>query len=444
LFTVNLPDDLLIVGLGMTGVATALFLAKMGKKITIVDEKPEKDLSVPLKALKGIQFTGCFGPHRKEDFLAHSLIVLSPGVDSEHPFLREAKEKGIKVIGEMELAYAFIDEPIIAVTGTNGKTTVTTLMGEMFKKAYGDVFVGGNIGDPLINYVLKGIKTRFVIIEVSSFQLETIEAFRPKTAILLNVTEDHLDRYRSFAEYRDAKYRIFENQQEDDYAILNTNLPSIEGIRAQKRFFSTEKNVEEGSFFKDGIMTVRLKGEEYRYERAISPLVGIHNTENLLVAILVAHIHGLEEGLIREAVRDFKGLPHRVEAIRQIDNILFYNDSKATNVDSTKRALESVDGRVVLIAGGKDKGGSYKVIAEQMKKVRALILIGEAKERINAELGVYTETYMESNLSGAVKRAFKVAKDGDVVLFSPMCSSFDMFRDYKDRGNQFKTMVESL
>jgi UDP-N-acetylmuramoylalanine--D-glutamate ligase len=440
----KLPDDILIVGLGVTGVATAQFLAKMGKKITIVDEKPETDLSASLKELEGVRFTGRFGSHRRENFLAHSLIVISPGVDSQLPFLKEAKEKGIKVIGEMELAYAFIDEPIIAVTGTNGKTTVTTLMGEIFKKAYGDVFVGGNIGAPLINYVLKGVKARFIIVEVSSFQLETIEAFRPKASILLNVTEDHLDRYRSFAEYRDAKYRIFENQEEGDFAILNANLPLLEGVKAKNLFFSSEKDVQEGSFFKDGVMTVRLQGQEYQYERAISPLVGIHNTENLLAALLAAHVHGIEKGLIHEAVRDFKGLPHRIEAVRQIDNILFYNDSKATNVDSTKRALESVGGNVVLIAGGKDKGGSYKVIADQMKKVRALILIGEAKERINAELGVYTDTYMENDLSGAVKRALRVAKDGDVVLFSPMCSSFDMFRDYKDRGNQFKTMVESL
>jgi len=440
----NLPDDVLIVGLGITGVATARFLAKMGKKITIVDEKPESELTTSLKALEGVQFTGRFGSHIREDFLAHQFIVVSPGVDSELPFLREAKEKGIKVIGEMELAFGFIDAPIIAITGTNGKTTVTTLIGEIFKKAFGDVFVGGNIGDPLINYSLKGAKARYIIIEVSSFQLETIEAFRPQTSILLNITEDHLDRYRSFAEYRDAKCRIFENQKEEDYAILNKNLPAIDGIRAKKLFFSSKKDVQKGSFFKDGVMTVRFQGKEHRYERAVSPLVGIHNTENLLVALLVAHIHGIEQDCIEDVVRNFKGLPHRIEAVRRINNILFYNDSKATNVDSAKRALESVDGNVVLIAGGKDKGGSYKVLADQMDKVRALILIGEAKEKINAELGQYSETYMENDLSGAVKRALQVAKEGDVVLFSPMCSSFDMFRDYKDRGNQFKTMVDLL
>jgi UDP-N-acetylmuramoylalanine--D-glutamate ligase len=440
----TLPDDILIVGLGMTGVATARFLAKMGKKITIVDEKPEAELLASLEALEGIRFTGHFGAHRREDFLAHPLIVVSPGVDSELPVLKEAKERGTKVIGEMELAYGFIDEPIIAITGTNGKTTVTTLIGEIFKKAFGNVFIGGNIGDPLINYVLKGTKARHIIIEVSSFQLETIEAFRAQTSILLNITEDHLDRYRSFAEYRDAKYRIFENQDAKNYAILNAKLPVPKSCKAKKLLFSSENEIYEGAFAQNEVMTVRFQGQEHRYERAISPLVGIHNTENLLVALLVAHIHGIDKECIREVVKDFKGLPHRIEAVRRIDNVLFYNDSKATNVDSTKRALESVDGSVVLIAGGKDKGGSYTVIADQMSKVRALILIGEAKERISTELGRYSDTYMENDLAGAVKRALQVAKDGDVVLFSPMCSSFDMFRDYKDRGNQFKTMVKSL
>ncbi len=440
----NLPDDILIVGLGMTGVATARFLSQMGKKITIVDEKSEQDLFASLKALEDIRFIGHFGSHRREDFLDHPLIIISPGVDSELPLLKEAREKGIKVIGEMELASRFIVEPIIAITGTNGKTTVTTIIGEMFKKAFGNIFVGGNIGDPLINYVLKGAKARALIAEVSSFQLETIETFRPQTSILLNITEDHLDRYRSFSDYKDAKYRIFENQQQEDYAILNKNLPDTDGIQAKRLFFSSKDEIKEGSFYQDGVMIVRLQGQEYRYERDASPLIGVHNTENLLVALLVAHIHGIEKDCIEEALKEFKGLPHRIEAVRRIDNILFFNDSKATNVDSTKRALESVEGNVVLIAGGKDKGGSYRALESQMKKVRALILIGDAKERIKAELGKYSETHLESDLSSAVKRALQIAKDGDVVLFSPMCSSFDMFKSYKDRGNQFKAMVESL
>ncbi|MCK7478073.1 MAG: Mur ligase family protein [Candidatus Moduliflexus flocculans] len=212
----NLPDDILIVGLGMTGVATALVSwQRWERRSPLLMKSLKQDAFCRLsRHLRAFSSRVSFGPHRREDFLAHPLLLSARAWTASFPMLREAREKGIKVIGEMELAYAFIDEPIIAITGTNGKTTVTTLMGEIFKKAYGDVFVGGNIGDPLINYVLKGSKARFVIIEVSSFQLETIEAFRPKTAILLNVTEDHLDRYRSFAEYRDAKYRIFENQEE--------------------------------------------------------------------------------------------------------------------------------------------------------------------------------------------------------------------------------------
>lgn len=439
-----LPDDILIVGLGRSGVATAQFLAKMGKSITIVDQKLEEELSSSLDALGPIRFTGHFGSHRREDFLAHPLIVISPGVDSELPLLKEAKEKGIRVVGEMELAFSFIEEPIIAITGTNGKTTVTTLVGEIFNRAFGNIFVGGNIGNPLINYVLTGMKARFVVVEVSSFQLETVAAFRPKTAVLLNVTEDHLDRYRSFAEYRRAKYRIFENQTKEDFALLNANLPSMAGIAARTLFFSSEKDVPEGAVWRNGALTVRLNGKEHKYDRNLSPMVGIHNTENLLATLLVAHLHGVEEECIRDILGSFNGLPHRLEAVRRINNVLFYNDSKATNVDSTKRALESVDGNVVLIAGGKDKGGSYRVLADQMGKVRALILIGESREKINAELGLFTRTYMEDDLSGAVARASRVAKDGDVVLFSPMCSSFDMFSDYKDRGNQFKALVELL
>ncbi|OPX98679.1 MAG: UDP-N-acetylmuramoylalanine--D-glutamate ligase [Syntrophorhabdus sp. PtaB.Bin006] len=440
----NLADDILIVGLGTTGIATAQFLHKLGKRITLLDEKPEKDLAPALKALDGISFTSRFGPHKREDFLGHPMIVLSPGVDSEHPYLKEARAAGIKVIGEMELACTFLESPVIAITGTNGKTTVTTLVGEIFKKAYGDVFVGGNIGDPLVNYLLGGTKAKYIIIEVSSFQLETIETFRPDTAVLLNVTEDHLDRYRSFAEYRDAKYRIFENQREEDYAVLNASLSLLEGIKAKKLCFSTERELEEGAFLKDGTMHVRFEGKEYRHERAISPLVGIHNTENLLVALLTAYIHGINGGVVEEVIKTFTGLSHRIEVVRRINGVTFYNDSKATNVDSTKRALESMDGSVVLIAGGKDKGGSYSVIVDQMPKVRALILIGEGAERIREELGSYTKTYRERNLSGAVSRAAEVAQKGDVVLFSPMCSSFDMFKDYKDRGNQFRALVEAL
>jgi UDP-N-acetylmuramoylalanine--D-glutamate ligase len=440
----NLPDRILIVGLGATGIAVAKFLHGIGKQIALADEKLESELASALAALAEIPFTGHFGPHRREDFLACPMIILSPGVDTELPVLKEARSKGIRIIGEIELASLFIKEPIIAITGTNGKTTTTTLIGEIFKKAFGDVFVGGNIGTPLIRYVTEDRKTPHIVLEISSFQLETIETFRPNTAILLNITEDHLDRYRNFNEYKEAKYRIFENQTETDYALINTNILPVMKGEPKILPFSTHQEVSEGAFARNGNLYVRFEGREFVYKRELSPLIGIHNTENVLTALLTAHIYGIEQAITEDVLKTFKGLPHRVEYIRTIDGITFYNDSKATNVDAAKRALESIDGSIVLIAGGKDKGGSYRAITKVADKIRALIVIGEAQERIVHELGGHVKTYTENSMENAVRKAWEVARSGDMVLLSPMCSSFDMFKDYKDRGNTFRRIVESL
>jgi len=440
----NLPDRILIVGLGATGIAVAKFLHGMGKLIALADEKPESEMTATLAEIAEVPFIGHFGPHRKEDFLAYPMIVLSPGVDSELPILKEARNKGIRVMGEIELASLFIKEPIIAVTGTNGKTTTTTLIGELFRKAFGDVFVGGNIGIPLIQYVTESRKAPYIVLEVSSFQLETIETFRPNTAILLNITEDHLDRYRNFNEYKEAKYRIFENQQGTDYALINTNiLPVMKGT-PKILPFSTRQEISEGAFARNGNLYVRLEGHEHVYRRELSPLIGAHNTENILTALLTAHIYGIDKAITEDVLRTFKGLPHRVEYVRTVGGIAFYNDSKATNVDAAKRAIETIENPVVLIAGGKDKGGSYQAIAEVADKIRALVVIGEAKEKIIHELGGYIRTYAESSMEDAVRKAHEVAHPGDMVLLSPMCSSFDMFKDYKDRGNAFRRIVESL
>jgi UDP-N-acetylmuramoylalanine--D-glutamate ligase len=440
----DLPDDVLVVGLGQTGLAAARFLSGMGKRVTIADEKNRTELAPALEALKGIDFEECLGPHRREDFLAHPMIVVSPGVDTELPLFKEARSKGITIVGELELASRFVKEPVIAITGTNGKTTVTTLIGDLFREAFGNVFVGGNIGNPLLNYVMSEQKASYLILEVSSFQLETIEAFRPQTAVLLNITEDHLDRYRSYEEYIDAKYRIFENQKEEDIVVLNRALEPARPIKARIFPFSSREAVDDGAFLEGKTMVVRIKGKEWRYPREISPLVGIHNTENLLVVLLVAHLYGVERDVAETVIRRFRGLPHRVEFVRELAGTRFYNDSKATNVDATKRALESLEENVILIAGGKDKGGSYKVVLDLMKKVKALILIGEAREKIREEIGGLTETYVEPDLEKAVARARSIARGGEVVLFSPMCSSFDMFKDYKERGNIFKDIVGAL
>ncbi len=291
---------------------------------------------------------------------------------------------------------------------------------------------------------MEGKKADFVILEISSFQLETIQNFHPYISLLLNITEDHLDRYRSFDDYRDAKMRIFENQTEKDFAVINKDIIMDSPIRSKKLYFSTHEELNEGAFFKEERMYIRLNNREHIYQRAISPLMGIHNTENLLAVLLIAHLANIGQARIEGVLRDFRGLHHRVEFVREIDGVRFINDSKATNVDATKRALEGIEGDIILIAGGKDKGGSYKAIGDGLRKVKAIVLIGEAKARIADELGDKVDVIDAKDLKEAVEKAFAVAKQGNTVLFSPMCSSFDMFRDYKDRGDRFKKIVENL
>ena len=440
----EIPDSILIVGLGASGIATARFLSRLGKKIGIADEKTENELTSALASLKGVPFTGHFGPHRESDFTAYPMIVLSPGVDTELPVIKAALNAGVQVTGEMELASSFVAEPIIAITGTNGKTTTTSLLGEIFAKALGPVFVGGNIGNPLIDYVAEDRISPVVIVEVSSFQLETVENFRPSTALLLNITEDHLDRYRSYDEYKAAKYRIFDNQAGMDHAIVRHGLEVPMKGSPRMLEFSAIKELAEGAFAKNGMLHVRINGKESAFRRDISPLVGVHNTENILAAILAARIHGIDDTIIEDGLRTFRGLPHRVEFVRSVRDVSFYNDSKATNVDATVRALEGFDRNVILIAGGKDKGGSYQAMREMSSRIKALVLIGEAKDRIAAELFDVVPTYGESDMTSAVYAAFSRAVAGDTVLLSPMCSSFDMFASYKERGNTFRRIVESL
>lgn len=440
----ELPDRILIVGLGASGVAVARFVSRLGKAIGLADEKTENQLAGPLKDLGDIAFTGYFGPHRIEDFVKYPLIVVSPGVDIEQPVFREALKSGVRIIGEMELASSFIEEPVIAITGTNGKTTTTSLIGEIFARGKGPVFVGGNIGNPLINYVAEGKKTSAVIVEVSSFQLETIETFRPATSVILNITEDHLDRYRSYDEYKEAKYRVFDNQTENDFAVLKDGLEVVMKGNPKVMRFSVTDELDSGAFYKDGRLYVRFGGQETSWDRSLSPLVGVHNTENILAAALVARIHGISEETIRDSLKAFKGLSHRLEYVRTIRGISFYNDSKATNVDAAKRALDGFNGNVILIAGGKDKGGSYGVIREAAGKIKALVVLGEARDRIAAELWDVIPTFQANDMTDAVYQAFSRAGSGDTVLLSPMCSSFDMFASYKDRGNTYRRIVESL
>jgi UDP-N-acetylmuramoylalanine--D-glutamate ligase len=440
--------NIVVVGMARTGIATARFLLDRGGRVTVSEAKPAAQLPAEALALaqQGVMLET--GGHRMETLLGAELIVVSPGVPLDIAPLREADNSGIEIISEIELAYRFLQTPLIAVTGTNGKTTTTSLLGDMFRHAGKKVFVGGNIGTPLIAYVSGTQDQDFVIAEISSFQLEGIKEFRPFISVLLNITEDHLDRYQSFAEYSAAKGRIFLNQADSDIAVLNYDDPQVRemdrAIRAQKVFFSIRQPLPDGISY-NGALHLRLRGEDAHIAIAGALLAGIHNVENMMAAAAVGFVCGLSLQSMQQALVRFSGLKHRMELADQIRGVTFYNDSKATNVGAVVKSLESLPAPLVLIAGGKDKGGSYAPLQSLLRqKVKLLVLLGEARERMYAELGGEVETVMTSSLDEAVHTAFSRSEAGDTVLFSPACSSFDMFTSYEHRGACFKELVSAL
>lgn len=439
----------LVVGLARTGVAVARFLAARGARIIITDMKTETELAADLEQLADLEIDYQLGRHEKQLFLMADLIVVSPGVPMDIKPLLLAKAQGRTVISEIELAAAYIDAPLVAITGTNGKTTTTTVTGKIFDDGGFRTFVGGNIGNPLIELVTSGHQVERVVVELSSFQLEGIKTFKPKVAVLLNITEDHLDRYASYQEYIDAKLRIFANQNEDDFAVLNLDDPLVAACaeKLKARVFPTSQHQEfqEGIFCRGGFIVYRRAGREERFDTAAFKLRGVHNMDNIMAALASTLLLGADADRARSAVENFTGLPHRMEFVSQVNGVDYYEDSKGTNVGSVVKSLESFDAGITLIAGGKDKGGEYAPLAPLIReRVRHMILIGEAKERINAELGALTDTHLATTLEEAVALAHHLATPGEVVLFSPACSSFDMFKNYADRGEQFKALVRSL
>ena len=442
-------SKVLVVGLARTGVATAKFLKAKGSIVTTTEMKPKEEMEEALRELEGMDLRMEWGGHRTEAFLQQDLIVVSPGVDLKIEPIQAAIKKGIRIISEIELAYQFIHIPIIAVTGTNGKTTTTLLIGEMLKEEGKRAGVGGNVGDPLILFAEGGDRWEVLVAEISSFQLEAIEDFRPRFSILLNITEDHLDRYTSYDEYIEAKGRIFINQNSGDVAILNGDDPIVMGLRekvkAKKISFSLRKKLDEGAFSNGQKITLRLGAKGENYSLAKTPLKGIHNVENMMAALTAARVYGCSKKAIQAALNRFQGLEHRLEFVREIEGVRFYNDSKGTNVGSVVKSLQSFSEPVILIAGGKDKNGDLSPLRELIQsRVKGLILIGEAKERMDRELGDLTDTAMAKTLEEAVLLAYQTARKGDVVLLSPACSSFDMFRDYKERGKVFKEAVHRI
>jgi UDP-N-acetylmuramoylalanine--D-glutamate ligase len=439
----------LVVGLARTGLATAKFLKTRGSIVSTTEAKPKEEMEEAIQELDGMEISMEWGGHHTETFLRQDLIVVSPGVDLRIGPIQKALKKGIRVISEIELAYHFLDIPLIAVTGTNGKTTTTLLIGEMLKEEGKKVGVGGNVGDPLILFAEGKDRWEILVAEISSFQLEGIEDFRPRCSALLNITEDHLDRYLKYEDYIEAKIRIFKNQNSGDVAVINGDDPIVmksgERLKAKKVLFSLRERVDEGAFSDGQEILLRLGGVEEKYSLVHTPLKGIHNVENMMAALTTARIFGSSKKAIQTVLNRFEGLEHRLEFVREIEGVRFYNDSKGTNVGSVVKSLQSFQEPVILIAGGKDKMGDLSPLREVIKsRVKRLIFIGEAKERMGRELGDLADTTMAGTLEEAVLLAHQVAKRGDVVLLSPACSSFDMFKDYKERGEIFKEIVRSL
>ncbi|MDO9309865.1 MAG: UDP-N-acetylmuramoyl-L-alanine--D-glutamate ligase [Deltaproteobacteria bacterium] len=439
---------ILVVGLAKTGVACARFLASKGARVTVTDLRNETQLAGPLAELAGYEIVRELERHDQATFLASDLIVVSPGVAMDLPQLLAAQKTGIEIISEIELAARFIDVPLAAITGTNGKTTTTTLLGAIFKHNGYHTFVGGNIGNPLIEMAESHQIVDQVVAEISSFQLEWISSFRPTVAALLNLSEDHLDRYPSYQDYINAKLRIFENQTEDDFAVLNRDDELVweqAGKLAARVFpFSRTVELEEGIFYRDGVITYRHDGREECFPTAAIRLQGVHNQENIMAAMACALLLGCRPDETFETVLCFEALHHRMEFVREVRGVRYYEDSKATNVGSVQKALESFE-EITLIAGGKDKGGSYEPLAGMVReRVRHLILIGEAAGRMQAELGGLTDTRQAATLEEAVQLAAEITAAGGTVLMSPACSSFDMFRDYEERAQRFIAAVKAL
>jgi UDP-N-acetylmuramoylalanine--D-glutamate ligase len=439
---------ILVMGLARTGIACCRFLAEQGARVTATDMRDETALAAVMAELDGAGIRWVLGRHDQADFLAAEMIVVSPGVPMDHPLLLLAQGAGREIISEIELAARFITAPLIAITGTNGKTTTTTICGAIFRANGFATYVGGNIGEPLIELVASKQAAERVVVEISSFQMEWISSFRPKVAALLNISEDHLDRYASYQDYIAAKLRIFENQTAEDFAILNMDDPLVYDVARKLKArifpFSRRYELDEGIFSRDGEIIYRHEGLETRFSTADFRLKGVHNLENIMAALAAALLLGCGAAESFACVRDFAALHHRMEFVREVNGVSYYEDSKATNVGSVVKALESFTD-ITLIAGGKDKGGAYAPLAPLVQeRVRHLILIGEAAARMAVELGPLTDTRFAASMEEAVQLAAGITAANGTVLMSPACSSFDMFRDYEERAQRFIAAVQAL
>jgi UDP-N-acetylmuramoylalanine--D-glutamate ligase len=440
----------LIIGARRTGAAVARYLANQGAAVRLSDRSFAGFDDERLR-LAGAAIEWCLGREDVALLDSVNLVVPSPGVPRSHELLQAAYRRGIEIVAEVELAFRSLSVPLYAVTGTNGKSTTTALLGRMLRGAGRRPFVGGNLGTPLIEAV--GTSIDCAVAEVSSFQLEWVKELRPGIGIFLNLTDDHLDRYDSLDEYGAAKARLFRAQIPEDWVVLSREDRWVwklrERLRGRVISFGLDE-VEYGTFPRNGTIVVRLpegkrKGRELSLSMARARLRGIHNLENVMAAATAALIAGAPLASVQTAIDEFPGLPHRLQLVREKDGVVWVDDSKGTNVGAVVKSLASVEPPVILLAGGVDKGGSYEPLRPLVRqRVKRLLLFGEASDTIRRALEGETDTAVVASLEEAVARAGALALPGDTVLLSPACSSFDMFRDYAERGERFRALVEAL
>jgi UDP-N-acetylmuramoylalanine--D-glutamate ligase len=439
----------LVVGMARTGMATALFCAARGASVTVTESRSEADLGLETHTLRATGVTLELGGHQEKTFLDQDLIIPSPGVPADFPLLQAARAKGISVWSEVELAYRFLRGRLIGITGSNGKTTTTSLVDHLLKSAGKTTILAGNIGTPFISCVERTSHESIAVVELSSFQLELIEVFRPDISVFLNLTPDHLDRHATMQAYSSAKARIFENQLEQDAAILNADDPATTPyapLKPRLFWFSRKQRVTQGALLRADDIVFREDGrEEVLLAKTDVPLPGAHNLENVLAAVAAARIAGASARSVAEGVRSFKGVEHRLEFVAEIEAVRYYNDSKATNVDATLKALESFAGRILVILGGKDKGSDYSLLQKALRERAILaLLIGAAAEKIEKQITGSVAIERVGTLERAVQTASHAARPGDIVLLAPACASFDQFQNYEHRGRVFKELIHEL
>ena len=444
----------LVLGAGKSGIAAAKFVAERGGTVALHDKMPVESWSDEAKSLKDKFNVGLIDGNLPSWLLDQiDLVIISPGVPTNTIPARYVDRKDGEVIGEVELAYRFLKGRIVGITGSNGKTTTTTLVGELLRNSGIETQVGGNIGTPLLSLTESSTEKSWTVVELSSFQLETIKEFRANVAIATNVTPNHMDRYDFFSDYAAAKHRLFMNQTAEDVAILNADdevtASWASGLKAHVSLFSVKKELDEGLFLRGRDLVCRSNGKEKILTTRDEIFVrGLHNVENVLAAFAAGLACGAAPDSMRETVRNFKGVEHRIEFVREIEGVLFYNDSKATSVDATLKALEALSeepGKTVLILGGRGKNAPYAPLVPLIEKiVRKLVLIGEDADNIESQLKTHAEIVRADSMADAVQKSFESAEKGDSVLLAPACASFDMFKTFEHRGTVFKSEVLSL